>query len=162
LEADACLRRYHLSKKEKKTLQRLVREKYGIELDTDNIEVVINNDVKMYLVDGKPGFIEGDDTIIPHLKWLLSHGHCFLPKIVVDMGAVKPVSKGARVMAPGIVRIIGDFKKNDYAVIIDEKYEAPLAIVKVLYSSDELRQIKRGPVAESIHHIGDMYWSLVN
>jgi PUA-domain protein len=139
----------------------MIREKYGIEIYAENIEVVIEDNVKIYLVNGKPGFIEKDNTIIPHLKWLLTNGHCFLPKIIVDIGAVKPVSKGARVMAPGIVKVVGEFEKNDYVVVIDEKYEAPLSIARALYSSEEIRRMARGPVAESVHHIGDEYWSLV-
>ena len=50
------------------------------------------------------------------------------PKIVVDMGAIPYVCKGATVMAPGIVRVEGEFGKGDLVLIVDMKHGKALAL----------------------------------
>ncbi len=154
------MRRYFLSKKERKRFLAMLRERFGLELESDKIEIVDDGVEKYYLIDGSPAFVSLGEKIIPLLKWLLKNGHCFLPKIIVDQGAIKPVSSGANLMAPGIIGIQGDFQVNDIAVVIDERHAAPLAIVEALYSAEEIRGMKKGKVAINIHHVGDKYWKI--
>ena len=155
------MRRFFLSKREKKKLLQELKSLYNLTLHASNIEVVIEEDVKLYLVDGVPGFIlVKGDTLIPHLRYLIKKGHCFLPKVVVDQGAILPISRGADVMAPGIVKFEGEFDKNSIVVSVDEKARAPLAVGRALYSLNEISKIKRGRVIENVHHYQDRYWTL--
>ena len=76
------------------------------------------------------------------------------------MGAVKHILNGADIMAPGIVRIIGDFKKGDLVLVVDEKYGKPLAVCEALYSSEEISKMSKGKVLKNLHYVGDKVWKL--
>ena len=67
-----------------------------------NVEVVESDVGEIYLIDGKPVLYKTDKVILPTL--LFAEFNSKAPKIVVDMGAIPYVCKGATVMAPGIVR----------------------------------------------------------
>ena len=80
------------------------------------------------------------------------------PKLVVDMGAVPFVCKGANVMAPGIVRIEGEFSKGDLVVVVDMKFGKALALGESLMDTETARVTKKGPVVKSLHYVSDKIW----
>jgi PUA domain protein len=121
-----------------------------------NIEVIEIEDAKIYLIKGKPLLAEHERNLFPTLffnEFLFS-----LPKIVVDMGAVSYVCNGADIMAPGIVRIEGQFNAEDFILIVDEHHTKPLAIATSLFDSQASRQTKHGKIAKNLHFIGDKIW----
>ncbi len=103
-------------------------------------------------------FIKIEDTWLPHIKILLQHPD-LLPKVTVDMGAVKFVIKGADIMRPGITAA-EEFEKNAYIVIIDENNKKSLAVGKALISSEDLMQANSGKVIQNLFYVGDKYWNL--
>jgi PUA domain protein len=82
-----------------------------------------------------------------------------LPKVVVDMGAIRFVCNGADVMAPGIVRYEGTFAKNDLVLVVDIKHGKILALGEMLYNSEEVKGIKQGPVIKNKHYVSDKIWN---
>lgn len=82
--------------------------------------------------------------------------------VVVDMGAVKPLLRGADVMIPGIVEVKGFFNKGDPVVVVDEKYNKPLIVGKALIQSQDIvsKKLSKGKAIENIHRIGDKLWNL--
>ena len=121
------------------------------------VEIVEIGSVKLYLVEGKPLFFKISHLVMPTL--LFDKFYSTLPHIVVDMGAVPFVCKGANIMVPGIVRIEDEFEKDALVVIIDEKHAKALAIGKSLYTSTEIRKMKQGIVIKSIHFVSDKIWN---
>ncbi len=117
---------------------------------------VFENDDKIF-VDNKLALIKFNDQWTPHLKILLKH--IVLPKVTVDMGAVKFVVNGADIMRPGITNI-EDFEKDKLIVIIDETHGKPLAVGKALFSSEEMRNESKGKVIKNLHYVGDDFWNL--
>jgi PUA domain protein len=102
-----------LSKRDKKRLLQRLRVFYPkLVLGDDPIEVVVEDDMTVYIVGSVPGFIELESLrlVVPHLKFLIKHRDFreWIPNIIVDMGAVKPISRGADLMRPGIKEVIGD------------------------------------------------------
>uniref|UniRef100_A0A7J3ZN08 DUF1947 domain-containing protein n=1 Tax=Fervidicoccus fontis TaxID=683846 RepID=A0A7J3ZN08_9CREN len=154
------MRRFFLSKRERKKLLQELESTYNITLHASTIEVIVEGNCTLYLVDGTPAFILVENVLIPHLKYLIKKGHCFLPKVVVNRGAVLPISRGADVMAPGIVGFEGEFYKYGIVVVVDEKVKAPIAVGRALYSLNEISKMKRGRVIENVHHYQDRYWIL--
>ncbi len=73
------------------------------------VEVVESDVGEIYLVGGKPLIFKSGDAVLPDST--LQGIRCKAPKIVVDMGAVPYVCKGATVMAPGILRYEGEFAR---------------------------------------------------
>ena len=83
------------------------------------------------------------------------------PKIIVDMGAVPYVCKGATVMAPGIVRYEGDFAVGDLVVVADMKFGKTLAIGESLMDSATAKNTKKGPIVKTLHYVGDKIWDYI-
>lgn len=79
------------------------------------------------------------------------------PNVMVDMGAVKFMCKGANVMRPGIKKFT-DFEKDDLVCIIEESQHKFLAVGKAMVSSSELEDMKKGEVVKNIHYISDKFW----
>lgn len=154
-------KRRFLSKKEVKQLLETIEAKLKLTtLPREGYEEMEEEEVKLILLNKEPFLvILKDELVIPHLKYLLKHGHCFLPKIIVDKGAIKPIGSGADVMAPGIIRIEGSFSENNIAVVTEERM-IPIAVVRALYSSETILGMRKGKVAINLHYPGDKPWKL--
>ena len=85
-----------------------------------------------------------------------------LPSALVDMGAIPYVCNGADVMAPGIMDIEGEFEKDGLLVIRDVKHRKALGIGAALYSSEEMRGLKKGKAILNLHYVGDKIWASIN
>ncbi len=81
------------------------------------------------------------------------------PSVVVDMGAIQFVCKGANIMRPGI-KEFSDFKKGDIVCVIEESQQKFLAVGIAEMSSDELKEAKKGEVIKNIHYISDNFWEI--
>lgn len=156
-----AIKRRYLSKKEVKQLLTILETDMALSsLDKEGYEEVEEEEVKLILYRKEPFLIVLDDgSLVPHLKYLLKYGHCFLPKIVVDKGAIRPIGSGADVMAPGVIRVEGSFSENRIVVVTEER-SIPIAVAKSLYSSDAISTMKKGKVALNIHYPGDKAWKL--
>jgi len=121
------------------------------------VEIVEISSVKLYIVEGKPLFFKISQLVMPTL--LFDKFYSTLPRIVVDMGAVPFVCKGANIMVPGIVRVEAEFEKDKLVVIVDEKHGKALAIGESLYASNEIRNMKQGIVITNLHFVSDKIWT---
>ncbi|MGM5484620.1 MAG: PUA domain-containing protein [Nanobdellota archaeon] len=108
--------------------------------------------------EGKTLFIRPEDVWLPHLK-LLQDNPRLLPRVIVDMGAVKFVVKGADIMRPGI-KETGDFSKGDHIIVADETHGKPLAVGEALLSSEDMGEQEKGKSVKNLHYVGDEYWDL--
>ncbi len=122
----------------------------GEVIETGSIRIFRFNDLIL---------IEAGENLLPSLisERILN----MLPRIIVDMGAVPHICNGADVMAPGVTGTIGNFRKDDLVLVIDEKHHKPLAICQALLSSEDLKKTKKGKVAVNIHHVSDRIWNLI-
>jgi PUA-domain protein len=157
-------RRYALKSKQAKLILHEVSERLKVNLDAlfgskANVEVVEADVGKIYLVNGKPLFFKAGERILPTL--FFQDFALRAPKIVVDMGAVPYVCNGADVMAPGIVRVEGEFGKGDLVLVVDEKHGKPLALGESLYDSESVRNTKQGAVVKNVHFVSDNLWNFV-
>jgi PUA-domain protein len=152
-------KRYHLQKKKfKKVVEQLgdystlIQPKSKVEiLETDLYDII--------LVDGKPLIMMIDNTPFPTLKGALEL-EITIKYVVVDMGAVKFVAKGADIMSPGITDADPDIQEGNFVIIIDETHKKPLAIGKALISGKEMVERNEGKAVKAIHYIGDKLWNL--
>ena len=156
-------RRYSLKTKEAKQVLTEASKKLKINLEAmfgskANVEVVDSEVGLVYLVGGKPLFYRAEE-ILPMLTF--NEFTAQAPKIIVDMGAVPYVCKGADVMAPGIRRIEGEFSKGDLVVVVDEKHGKALALGESLYDSQTARGVKKGAVVKTLHYVSDKIWNFV-
>jgi PUA domain protein len=154
-------RRYALKAKEAKQILTEASTSLKLELEAlfgskANVEVVGSEVGLIYLIGGKPLLFKADDKILPTLHF--TEFAAAAPKIVVDMGAVPHVCKGATVMAPGIVRVEGEFGKGDLVLVVDIRHGKALALAESLMDAQTARQTKKGPVAKTLHYVSDKIW----
>ncbi len=156
------MRRWVLSKKDRRRLREAVEKQLPGLVVPDRVEVVVEDGVKLYLFEGIPALIEdeGLGRLVPHLMYLLRRGYDWLPAVVVDEGAVKPISRGADLMRPGIVEVRGRFGKGELFVVVEPSRGLPLAVHEALFSSEDVLAMERGRVSRCLHHVGDRYWRL--
>ncbi|MFH0897479.1 MAG: PUA domain-containing protein [Candidatus Bathyarchaeota archaeon] len=155
-------RRYHLKEREvREILERAAVTLGKIDLTPfmKGMETAkISPQDEVLIMDDTAIFIRANGEVFPTLlnKEVLQK----LPVITVDMGAVPHLCNGADLMAQGIVNASGEFQTGAMVVIVDEKFFKPIALVKILYSSNELLEKKQGKVADNIHFVGDRFWKL--
>jgi PUA-domain protein len=156
-------RRYSLKTKEAK--QVLTDASAIAKLDLENlfgtkanVEVVESEVGLIYLIGGKPLLFKVGSKILPTLQF--SEFVSAAPKIIVDMGAVPYVCKGATVMAPGIVRVEGEFAIADLVVVVDMKFGKALGMGEALIDSSTAKQTKKGPVVKNLHYVSDKIWDI--
>jgi len=114
----------------------------------------------MIFIDDSPCFFYQGNNIFFTLKGLEK----YKPKehfVVVDMGAVKFVTNGADVMAPGIVDADENICEGDQVWICDEKNHKPLAVGIALMLGEEMKNEKKGKAIQIIHYVGDKLWPYV-
>ena len=122
-------------------------------------EVIESERVRIFLINGRPLLFENENVVLPTL--LFSEALRKLPKIIVDMGAVPYVCKGADVMAPGIVRIEGEFGRGQLLVVADVKHGKLLSLGESLVDSTSARTMKQGPIVKNLHYVSDKFWQLL-
>lgn len=149
------MKRKRLSGKEIKKLNSDLAEKYGLDSFVNRKGKIEILDKVVISIDEKPCFFYYEDEIVPTLKFLLNS--VVLPKVEVDMPAVKFMVNGANVMRPGITAL-DSFEKGDFVVIVDQTHNKPLAVGKAVFSSLDIENMAKGKVILNIHHIGDNIW----
>ena len=155
-------RRYSLRAKVAKAILSKASERARVDLETllgakANIELAETDFGEILLINGKPLLFKIGENVFPTLffKEIFALRH----KVVVDMGAVPYVCNGADVMAPGIVRFEGEFRKGDLVYVVDEKHHKLIAMGEILYDIESAKSVKQGVVVKNIHFVGDKIWN---
>ncbi|MFQ5762096.1 MAG: PUA domain-containing protein [Candidatus Bathyarchaeia archaeon] len=158
------MRRHQLRRRELEallnSLQPAIRRILSTELtDESALEVLSTRETTVYLLRGVPAIAsttEGES--FPTLKW--TGAIEALPRVVVDMGAVPKICNGANIMAPGVVRVEGEFAEKAHIAIVDVRNLKPIAVGLSLMTSMELASTRQGKVVKNLHHVGDALWRL--
>lgn len=147
-----------LSKKEKKSLSAEIQKIWGIANFFDENCFAAAVDDTYLLKDSEPVFFyDKDDRLVPCLKLLLKQN--FLKRVVVNMGAVPFMAKGADLMRPGIVGVDAGLKEGEFVAIVDEDNMKPIAVGESLFSKEEMEDMESGKMVLNIHHVGDDIWN---
>jgi PUA-domain protein len=128
-------------------------------LETKVLEKINIDDSYLILVDGKPLFFEIEGQLFPTLRGALEME---LNKriVTVDKGAIRFVSNGADIMAPGIVDADSEILEGDLVIIVEETHRKPLAIGKALMKGPQMVEADSGKAIKSITHVGDKLWNM--
>jgi PUA domain protein len=124
------------------------------ESDDPNFTIIFDDKEKIYL-----GKKQDSPAFFPLLKdeSILSK----LATITVDSGAIKFVCNGANIMRPGIVKVEGDFKAQDFVSVKEQKYGKSIAVGRALLARPELESATKGPVVTNLHYVGDKFWDML-
>jgi len=123
------------------------------------VEVIEADVGEVYLLSGKPVLFKVEKRVLPTL--LFTEFASKAPKIVVDMGAIPYICKGATVMAPGIMGVEGEFGVGDLVLVVDMKHGKALAVGEALMDAVTARVTKKGPVVKTLHYVSDKVWDYI-
>ncbi len=161
--------RYAVSSKVLKFLRKRIKELYPGE-DAEGLvpkdvlveKIRVGKGEEVFIVGQKVRFFNFSGDIFPSIHALLEGWGKSLPRVVVDMGAVPYVVNGADVMAPGVVRVEGEFVKGSLVVVVDENHGQPLAVGNSVFSAEIIDRMgknkEKGRVVISLHHAGDSFF----
>lgn len=152
--------RHHLRADQVDALRETIESRFGATLDGESFEAVsfTSIDDEFVLVDGEPTVlrIDGSDPILT-----VRGANAFEPDrriVVVDAGAVSFVSDGADVMRPGIVEADEAIAPDEYVLIAEETHRKVLAVGRARVAGGEMLG-EQGKVVDSIHHVGDEWYT---
>lgn len=167
------MRVQYMSKKAIRELTSSLRSRR--ELDTELVDLIENSEsvkivepsekFKLIVADDKPVLFmrKGIDVWIPTLfivnVILNQKRKMIVPAIVVDEGAVGPITRGADVMAPGIRRIVRDFEVNDFVAVLEPNERYAIAIGIALRKSSEIVPGVKGKAIKNLNWLNDDIWS---
>ncbi|MFQ5475676.1 MAG: PUA domain-containing protein [Nitrosopumilus sp.] len=145
-----------ISKSETSALLKTVSERWDMEFPKmKNLKVHQISDEAQIITGKGIKILKVNDDYLPFLsetKMLEK-----FPNVMVDMGAVKFMCKGANVMRPGIKKFT-EFEKDKLVCIVEESQHKFLAVGKSMVSSSELESMKKGEVVKNMHYISDKFW----
>jgi PUA domain protein len=147
-----------LSKKEIKGLNDELNSNYHLEDFFDTGDFVALVEDTYLLKDGNLMFFYKGDLLLPSLRLLQKNN--FLKNVVINMGAVPFMAKGADLMRPGIVGVDGDVAEGDIVAIVDEKNMKPIAVGQSLFSKEEMEKMEFGKMVLNLHYVGDDAWKM--
>lgn len=154
--------RHSLKSKDTKRFLLEASELLGIDIEQfleskARVEVNETETAEIFIFNGRPLLARSNEQLFPTLSF--EELFSIIPKIVVDMGAVPYVCKGADVMAPGVRDVKGEFKENDLLFVVDERHGKPLAVGVALCSSEYMKTVKSGKTVKNLHYVGDKLWN---
>ncbi len=150
------VRRYHLSKKKIREIQRFL----AFPLWKDGTYEILEDDTVIILRDGKPAYFFWEGKYYPTVYLLLEDppSDYF---VTVDMGAVRHVLNGAKIFAAGVIDADSKIEKNSVVYVRDEKYLKPLAVGIALMSGEEMIHSKEGTAVKNLHYYGDKIFQII-
>ena len=147
-----------ISKSETNQILKLVSAEWRQELPKiKNLKVYFIDEHTQLMTGNEITVLKINDSYLPFLDQteVLEK----FPNVMVDMGAVKFMCKGANVMRPGIKKYT-EFSKGDVVCIVEESQHKFLAVGKAVTDSSELDDMKKGEVIKNLHYISDKCWEL--
>jgi len=128
-------------------------------LEDKVLEKITLDEYSIILVDGKPLLFEIEGQLFPTIRGALEME---LNKriVTVDKGAIRFVSNGADIMAPGIVEADPEIREGDLVIIVEEAHRKPLAIGKALMNGPQMVEADSGKAIKSITYVGDKLWNM--
>jgi PUA-domain protein len=155
--------RHRLKEREVKELVNELKTRFrGDFFDSQaTVDVGSLEEFMVLLIDDSIDFIMHNNKLVFTLHGL----NKYQPKtnfVVVDMGAIGFITKGADVMAPGITDADPMIQKEDLVWICDEKHRKPLAVGVALMTGEEMKTKKPGKAVKTLHYVGDRLWMLTH
>lgn len=149
-----------------KDIQKLFNEIYSnlninIESSFSSAETGVIDDFELIFLDGVPCFFRKDNQLFYTIKGLM-HFNPSNRFVTVDMGAVKFVTNGADVMAPGIVDADKNISVDDVVWICDETHKKALAVGIAVMEGSEMITSSKGKAVFMVHYIGDPLWNMIS
>ncbi len=154
---------HRLKQKEVRDLLIRLRAQYRTDLfpETAAVDTGTLEEYTVVLVDGAVNFFRWNNREVMTLAAIERYrppGRC----VTVDMGAIRFISNGADVMAPGVVTADPTIQEGDEVWVCDELHHKPLVVGIALVSGEAMTTSKTGKAVKTLHYVGDPLWVLTH
>lgn len=92
---------------------------------------------------------QGDETLIKKVILPVEYVFKDFPKLVLKDSAVASIAYGAQLKRPGVFAYSGNFREGDIVALFTKRGEL-VAVVRMLYSLDDLMKMEKGVIAETL------------
>lgn len=154
-------KRHLLKRKQQKTEIEKIEGALGTRVNIDDktqLEIgLLDDGTEVLIYQNEILFFAKDNRYFPSLHALLN-GMVTVPKVIVDMGAVRFVVNGADIMRPGVTGVEDEVRAGSVVAVVDENHAKPLAVGLATMDADEIRNATKGKVVLSVHHVNDHLW----
>jgi PUA-domain protein len=154
-------KRHRLREKEVKVLADELKDRLGVDIFApgDTVDRAESTEYDVLFADNQVQGLVYQGKAFLSVRGLLKHT-ATKNYVVVDMGAVPYVTKGADVMAPGIVEADPGIKPGDLVWVKDVKFGRPLAVGEALMTGEQMASKTPGKAIKNIHFVADKLWKL--
>lgn len=121
-----------------------------------NIKVFeIEENKGILIIDNLVGVQMNNDLVVPFLSKteILNN----FPSVTVDLGSVRFICNGAKILRPGITKF-DNFSKGEIVCVKEEKFGKYIAVGIALENSLEAETMQKGYIIDNIHYVGDKFW----
>lgn len=151
-----------ISKKDKRDLQEYLITRFGDSASemiqkSFIIESAKTDEGLFYLNNGKIWFFIYDKEFLPSIH-CLRESSLKLSKVIVDIGAIRFVTNGADIMAPGVVFFDETIEEGTIVAIHEEKANTIIGVGLSLINSKDFEKTKKGKIVKNIHYLTDSIW----
>ncbi len=153
--------RHRVRKKVGRDLVDKLNNAFSTELliDHSNIDSATVDDLEIYIIDNDILVIVFDTEPFLTIRGI-QHYRPANKFVTVDMGAIKFITNGADVMAPGVIDADENIENGDLVWVRDEENRQPLAIGRSLMAGPEMVKMNNDKAVSLLHYIGDKLWKL--
>jgi PUA-domain protein len=145
-----------LRNKDLRDLNKEIEDTLGVPSFFNKKDTILTED-NLIIKENKVLFFYFEKSLVPSLHTILKNPN-MLPKVTIDMPAIPFIMKGADIMRPGITEF-EEFEKGDFVTIVDENNKKSLAVGKMFFSSEEMKELSKGKAVLNLHRVGDEIWN---
>jgi len=154
------LRKYTISKSDSNELMEIVNKKWPknvLPQKLKSIQVVELEESHSLFIGENFFAVKVDNNVLP----LLTNEDTLklFPSVSVDMGAIRFVCNGAKIMRPGIVSM-EEFNQDDIVVVKDDRHGKYIAVGVALVASKEAQAMSKGHIIDNMHYVSDKFWDV--
>jgi len=154
-------KRHLLKRKQQKAELEKIEAALGTDVNIDDktqLETgVLDDGTHVLLYQNEILFFEKESRLFPTLHALLKD-MVSVPKITIDMGAIRYVVNGADIMRPGVTKVDDTVRENSVVVVVDQNHGKPLAVGIATMDAEQMRLATKGKVVLSVHYVNDHLW----
>ena len=148
-----------LSKSESYRLTEVIKKKWPSQFILPKVKTIkvyeIEQGKRILKYENITAIQISENIILPFLGE--SHLLRYFPCVVVDMGAVKFICNGAKILRPGITKF-DSFRKGDIVTVKDQNFSKTLAAGIAIQDSEIASGNPKGYVIDNLHYISDKFW----
>ncbi len=162
----------YLSKKSIKKIAKRIETRQEIDRalidllrNADTVKLFSSEKYEVIVADGLPILFRrpSQEDYAPTLfivNYMYAKGIKLVPMVVVDEGAVGPLTRGADVMIPGIRRVLTPFTNGSFVAILEPGERYAIVVGRALVDSSTIAPGVKGKGIKNLTWLNDDLWNL--